>query len=244
VCSSDLEVKTNFSERNYGCKSGPIRAMEWFFNNVDEGIILEDDVEANESFFFFCEQMLNRYRNTNTIGTVSGNNFTPVTAGNYSYMFSIFPQTWGWATWKRVWKKYDPEIKPWPALRNAKWPEEVLGNKKAANYWKLIFDEVYRRDIDSAWDYQWTFMSWLNKYLTVIPNRNLAVNVGLGDKNATHTIIRSNKFEYPSYPMVLPLKHPAKIFADETLDKYIREHNHELWREVLMYIYRKVSGIK
>ena len=39
----ECKVFTNFSDENQGCKLAVSRGIDWFFDNEDEGIILEDD---------------------------------------------------------------------------------------------------------------------------------------------------------------------------------------------------------
>jgi len=68
-------LKTLFREKNLGCGQGPADAINWFFKNVDEGIILEDDCLPNKSFFIFCQEMLKTYKDNLDIMQISGTNF-------------------------------------------------------------------------------------------------------------------------------------------------------------------------
>lgn len=103
------EVQTLFQQRNLGCGpgpvTGPVTAITWFFHNVEQGIILEDDCLPDLSFFRFCEELLDRYRYTEQIMHISGNNFLyGRKRGSASYYFSKYTHVWGWATWRRAWK--------------------------------------------------------------------------------------------------------------------------------------------
>ena len=166
------EVKTLFSEKNLGCKFGPYKAIDWFFKNIEEGIIFEDDSLPDISFFYFCEELLARFRHEDKIASISGNNFQfgKNNTGN-SYYFSNFSHTCGWATWRRSWKYYELGIRNWPKLKNEKWLKTIFKNPLSRFYWKLIFNAVYDNKIDSAWDYQWTFMAWKRKCLSILPNK-------------------------------------------------------------------------
>lgn len=237
------ELKTNFASKNYGCKYGPIRAIDWLFKNEDRGIILEDDILADKSFFFFADQLLEKYINEKKIGSISGNNFTNSPKTKKSYMFSKYSQTWGWATWRRVWDKYDLHLKDWPQKRDNKWLHSVLNNTSSRLYWKIIFNAVYKEEINSAWDYQWTYMSWKNNLLTIIPKKNLATNIGIGVTGATHTKVRGKLYDYPKYEVDFPLKHPNKIESNKKLDIEIQK-SYVLWKELAMNIVRKFHIIK
>ena len=53
----DCEINWQVSDINLGCKNGVSRAITWFFNNVNEGIIIEDDIIAHQDFFKFCQNL-------------------------------------------------------------------------------------------------------------------------------------------------------------------------------------------
>ena len=57
------KLKTLFRDENLGCKKGVSQAISWFFENEEQGIILEDDCLPSQSFFWFCEELLEKYIN-------------------------------------------------------------------------------------------------------------------------------------------------------------------------------------
>lgn len=233
-------IKTLFSNKNLGCKTGPFKAMDWFFSFEDEGIILEDDVLPNTSFFYFCEELLAKYRNDTRIASISGNNFQfGKNRTEDSYYFSRFSHTWGWATWKRVWRLYDLEIKPWPTLKKEGWLKDYLPDRKSVRYWTLIFDQIYGGRIDSAWDYQFTFTIWINNMISILPSQNLAKNIGFGLEEATHTKRKSKLLNIPAIPIKFPLKHPKFIIVDQEADKRTQKNNYVLWKEIVMSLVRR-----
>ena len=68
------EVKTLFREKNLGCKMGVSGAITWFFDQEEEGIVLEDDCRPSEDFLRFASEMLVRYREDGRVGLVAGFN--------------------------------------------------------------------------------------------------------------------------------------------------------------------------
>jgi len=106
----DCDIKTLFREKNIGIKNAVSSAITWFFNNIEEGIILEHDCLPNDSFFIYCEEILNKYKKNEQVMHVSGNFFQPTPVGKNDYYFSRIPHIWGWATWKRAWVKYNLEM--------------------------------------------------------------------------------------------------------------------------------------
>lgn len=237
----DCEVKTLFANKNYGCKFGPVRAIDWFFKNEEMGIILEDDVLADKSFFYYCEELLDKYKNDKRVGSISGNNFVPkADFEGKDYLYSSYSQTWGWATWRRVWKDYDIGMKNWPGLKNEKFLNNKFDNWFTVIYWQLIFDSVYSNKISSAWDYQFTFLNWQKNYLTIIPKSNLTKNIGIGHANATHTKSKNKLSDILVKKIVLPLKHPKDVVANKYFDNKIQKNNYVLWKEIGLRIYRKI----
>lgn len=96
----DCDVKRRYATENQGCRRGVSAAIDWFFEQVDEGIILEDDIVPHADFFGYCRDLLSRYRDEPTVMCISGDNSANVWWGSRSssYSFVRWPQIWGWAT--------------------------------------------------------------------------------------------------------------------------------------------------
>lgn len=94
------EVHTRFAASNQGCGQGMKNAIDWFLEEEEMGIILEDDCLPSESFFPFCEELLLRYRDSSEVGSILGNNFGYEGPKERSYEFGPLFHAWGWATWR------------------------------------------------------------------------------------------------------------------------------------------------
>lgn len=217
----ECEVKTLFQEENLGCGVGPSRAITWFFENVEEGIILEDDCVPHQSFFQFCQEMLEKYRDEEKVMVVSGDNFqSGKTRGNASYYFSIYPHIWGWATWRRAWKHFDFTVSSIPKSEIEAQIKSILKDKDAQNYWLEIFQKVHGGHRKDIWDYQWLCATWIHQGLTIIPNVNLVSNIGFGP-DATHTNTPDPAItNIQTEEIHFPLLHPSGIEADKDADSF------------------------
>jgi len=210
------EVKTLFRDKNLGCGKAISEAITWFFQNEEQGIILEDDCVPSQSFFWFCEELLEKYKNEKRIGMISGDNFQDgVKRGDADYYFSIYNHIWGWASWQDRWGKYDFELK---TFNNVEFIKEVFKTKKEIKYWIYIFKKMKNREINS-WAYQWTLVNFKNKWLTIIPNVNLISNIGFSE-DATHTIGKSELENIPREELIIK-KHPVEIKQDIEADRYV-----------------------
>ena len=218
----DCEVKKLYSEINHGCKIGVSKAINWFFENEKEGIILEDDCIPHKDFFYFCKDMLARFRSDERIWCISAHNLqNGEIHGDGSYYFSRYSHCWGWATWKRCWDLYDPNIEQWPIIKKNNTLKQILDNKKQIKYWEKIFDNLFNHSFPDTWDYQWTFTCLINSGLTVIPNINLIENIGF-DEEATHTIegraYTDNHELNQKESGLYPLRHPKLLVRSKYAD--------------------------
>jgi hypothetical protein len=170
------EVKTLFRENNLGCKIAISSAIDWFFRNEEQGIILEDDCLPNNDFFHFCQEMLDEYRLDSSIGMIAG--FNPQGPGLVSneYFASKNSSIWGWASWRDRWAHYDVGMADWHRPEVKERIRKDLGLKTYL-YYKLSFDLVAKK-ILNTWDHQWAFCLIHKRYKTIKPLANLIKNIG------------------------------------------------------------------
>ncbi|MFM6024920.1 MAG: glycosyltransferase family 2 protein, partial [Dolichospermum sp.] len=123
----ECQVLTNYSDINLGCRKRIYTGLDWVFSQVEEAIILEDDCLPDSSFFRFCEELLEKYRDHPRIMLVCGQNLQfGQQRRNYSYYFSRYSHCWGWATWKSAWQYYDDTMELWPQVRDENWLFDIL----------------------------------------------------------------------------------------------------------------------
>lgn len=212
------EVRHRYSEVNKGCKINVSSAISWFFDNIEEGIILEDDCLPHPSFFQFCQELLKYYRDNEQIKLISGDNFQfGRKRGEASYYFSKFPHIWGWATWKRVWNEYDISIRTYPEFKKNNKISAIFNDKKIQKYWMRLFKKLYQNKIDT-WDGQVAYAIYRNDGIVILPNVNLVTNIGFAD-NATHTKAKNIFSDIPSRS-IGAIIHPSRIEIDEEADMF------------------------
>jgi hypothetical protein len=180
------DVKTRFQDVNLGCGKHVSQAITWFFDQEEEGIILEDDCIPHSDFFTYCSALLEKYRHDEQIFTIGGNNFQPQPRGNGSYYFSAYGHIWGWATWRRAWVKYQFNMNSYSELLMRKRLRYYFKTLQEVDHWMHIFERMCNNPIDT-WDYQWSFCQWYHGGLSIMPNINLVSNIGYGE-DATHTV--------------------------------------------------------
>ena len=216
----ECKVQTLFRDTNLARREGVASTLDWFFENEESGIIINDDIIVSNEFFFYAQELLERYKDNPQIMCITADNFlNGKTYNNDSYYYSQIPHCWGWASWKRAWEKYRLVEKELPAIiEDFKSGNRVkLTHNDAANYmWQ---QNIINSKIDT-WDYIWTFAILINSGLTCTPRVNLAKFIDC-DKDSTHvkqsaklSLINTEKFDFP-------LSHPKEIKCLQQADDYV-----------------------
>jgi len=222
------EVKTLFREHNLGCKMGVSTGINWFFENEEEGIILEDDVLPLPSFFPYCDELLAKYRDNDRVWMISGSNLiSDQIDPQTSYFFSRNALIWGWASWRRAWQYYDVHLQDWPQLKQEEWLGRVFANQPLLiSHWTYLFNELYAGK-RNTWDYQCAYTCWRIGALTITPAENLTENLGFGE-NATHTSSQKPAFLDRALPknLIFPLRHPNEVVVNESADALVFKQVH------------------
>lgn len=235
------QKQTLIHDSNLGCGRGVSTAISWFFEHETEGIICEDDIIPDPSFFAYCTELLDRYRDDERVFAISGCNFVPpehITRPELAYRFSQVPHIWGWATWKRSWENYSLDIENW----RSRLPARELFNRagrsvSGAAYWASVFRVLARKEVDT-WDGQLVLASMAANQWTATSNTNLVRNIGF-DEQATHTFEDRNELT-PVGSIDLPLAE-VPVEVDEHADAWTRTHHFRATTSGMMDQFRKYA---
>lgn len=215
------EVIRLYSEDNLGCGKRLSSAITDVLKEQERVIVMEDDCVAEQTFFSYCDQLLDIYSDDQRVMTISGNNFQKSSRyQDQAYYFSKYQHLWGWATWRRSWQHYDFSIEDWPTLKSQDFLAKVCESSREAEYWGRCFDRVMCGAVDT-WDYQWILACWRQHGLCVLPSQNLVRNIGFSG-NGTHTTEDSIFDNLPTFP-ISRLSQQNDVFADKTADRYTDE---------------------
>ncbi|HRH34300.1 MAG TPA: nucleotide-diphospho-sugar transferase [Catalimonadaceae bacterium] len=212
------KLLTRFEEKNLGCKMGESTAMSWLFENEEMGIVLEDDTLPNKDFFFYCEHMLNAYKDDSRIFSISGCNLVNEWKSEIQdYHFSHFGSFWAWAGWKRSWKHYDVKMSLWhdPKIRQLILnyiPTEEYKELRATEFDSLV------SGYNDTWDFQWWFAHYLNHSLSIVPSKNLVRNIGINRPDAVHMTEDSPFSDLVDSPIRFPIQYNPVVVPDFDYD--------------------------
>jgi hypothetical protein len=219
---------------NHGHKQGVLKGIFWFFVQVSEGIVLEDDALPIPDFFPFCEALLEKYRDEPRVGMIGGFNIVPSQYIPYQHDFIRLPLVGGaWASWRRTWEGYDPDMKDWAHLRKTDFLARVTrGNRRLKTYLQTQFDRsagLGPTYLDS-WDFPLAYHFLKKGLLTAFPHTNLIDNMGFGHPAAVNT--RASRLlpePQPLHPELLP---PPFIYPNLLAEAYLTKH---YWNPPLHY---------
>jgi hypothetical protein len=241
------DVTTRFLDENLGCDPAVSSAICWFYEQVEYGIILEDDCIVHPDFFSFCGELFVRYADDLRVMQISS--LSPYAAREhpYDYHFSrTFRCSGGWGTWRRAWKHYTGDMQCYSddearAILKAYYPDYT---KFSYLYNALLKFKKGTAVCWQHWDFQWTLACFAQNGLCIVPENNLMMNIGFGD-DSTHTQQMNPVFEnLQVQPLRFPLRHPRFVYADSFpergLDKKI--YRSLSLKSKCMYLLRRVSG--
>lgn len=261
-----LNMHTYYSVYNLGCGVGPMTAISWFFDNVEQGIVMEDDCLAHPDFFPYCEELLKKYENENKErvafinSTLYDNRWTkalnPIKEQSssssahssssssiaahqgVSYGFSRYMVTGAWASYREVWQGFDLDLKDMSALKFAWHVYRLTGNLAEAEWWWYQVRAIQQdKSKKSYWDYQMQIHLFRQNALTIHPAVNLISNIGF-DAEGTHTTANNGEGNRPTYA-ILPLRHPAELMVDNIRDMrcWAKKQSKGLLKDLLFVLY-------
>jgi hypothetical protein len=171
---------------NLGVATSVITALDWFFKHEEFGIIMEDDLSVSSDFIKFVSRAMQI--STQEVSLLSGNRFF---SDPRRALYSGYPATWGWATWRDEWRLIRNSIIESPKIK--------LRHIFSSDYqfWLLGSLRVLLRQVDT-WDIPISLYMRNNIKYSLLPSVNLVTNFGF-DSFASHTHVNN-------FPLGMPIE--------------------------------------
>ncbi|MDP3913230.1 MAG: nucleotide-diphospho-sugar transferase [Bacteroidota bacterium] len=245
------ELKTLFRNENLGCGYAVCSSISWFFEQEEEGIILEDDCFPDLSFFQFCQELLDKYKDDEKIYLISGTNMqNGIKRGTGSYYFSNYPITWGWASWRRAWKDFSYEMPDFEKSFISGDFDHLFASTSEKFFWRKKLRKV-KSEKKHIWDYQWFYAIWKNGGISIIPNVNLIINLGFRNK-ALHTFLKDsireptivNSIKFPLIHSRQKIDHIADLYTYKNVFSHSIARLSRLTKENGIYSILKYTALK
>ena len=217
----NCKVETDFAPRNLGCSGRIFTGLDRVFDEVEQAIVLEDDIIPHPTFFRYCQELLDRYRDNPRVHAITGGKYPcePRTTP-HSYRFSRMFNCWGWAGWRRAWRTVDKSLSTLPQFQAQGWIDRYATSRREVDFYMNGFVQAHARKIE-IWDWSVMYSAYLQEQLFVVPDRNLISNIGWGpeatqQKNTNHILAN-----LPVFPLDFPLRHPDFVTPDKASDRAI-----------------------
>lgn len=233
------ELRTLFRDQNRGCGRGPAEAINWFFEQVEEGIVLEDDCLPDPSFFSYCHELLERYRHDEQVYMITGTNaLKKWGTGKNGYFFSYLAHSLGWASWRRAWRTFDYDMQKWNTSAGKEKVRSTLLNSRYFNHYKTEFARYQATKPDDVWDFQWLFARWVNGGKTVVPSVNLIKNIGF-NADATHSFYENDllanlPLHSIKFPLQAPTQHINRLFDWYVFERFISQQRRTVLKKIVL----------
>jgi hypothetical protein len=214
--TADIELRVR--DKNLGLRFAVADAVTWAIEKHGEIIVVEDDIKVGPEFFTFMSEMLDTYRDDESVGHISGYNLVPESLlqnPESKARFSIIPESYAWATWERAWGMYEPNLVS-TSKTSVSSLKAKLGSLSSALVWKINFHDAKAENI-STWAYRWVSALWENELFCISPNRNLISYTG--HLEGTHTRL-GIKNDEPKLASLVALD--GKIRLDVKADQWIQ----------------------
>lgn len=217
VGNKHFKLHTLYQPHNLGCGPGPQAGITWFFENVEQGIIMEDDCLPHPDFFGYCEELLNKYKDHERVQLINSTLYHDRWKCDGSYGFSHYMVTGAWAAWRSTWQGFDLDLLGVNAWKFRRHVLRLTKNRAEANWWYFKVKEIQAdKSKKSYWDYQMQIHLFRNNALTIHPKVNLISNIGF-DPEGTHTHVDDGRGDKAVYS-ILPLTHPKCLRVDAERD--------------------------
>lgn len=217
VGHKDFALHTLYQKQNLGCGHGPQAGITWFFENVEQGIIMEDDCLPHLDFFGYCEELLERYKDDERVQFINSTLYHDRWKCDCSYGFGHYMITGAWAGWRSTWQGFDLDLLDLNAWKFRRQVLRLTKNQAEANWWYFKVKEIQADESKkSYWDYQMQIHLFKNEALAIYPKVNLVANIGF-DAEGTHTKWNDGRGDKSVFP-ILPLIHPKYITVDFAMD--------------------------
>ena len=214
----NCEKKEFFKEEHLGKSQMIFQAISWFFSHEPEGIVLFDDTIPNLDFFYYCEELLEKYRDRKDILHISGSNLRRKNEKkDHSYYFSAYPLLWGFATWSDRWQGFDLQMSALEGENFNKMISKYVSSPMEKMYWLRRYNVLRKHNLD-IWEYQYIYYLWYKGGLSITPYNNLVTNVGLKNKKRKIRKLMRQTQE------IRPIEHPIEVTQNIGADKYSFKH--------------------
>ena len=187
---------------NFGLSKNVITGINQTFNDYDQVIILEDDLEVSPFFLNYMNDALNLYANSENVASISGYMY-PINSKSFSndYFFLKLVESWGWGTWRRAWNNFETDsVKLKNEIDERKLVDE-FNFSSGISYYKMLNDNI--NGANDSWAIRWYASIFLKNMNTLFPSKSFVKNIGIDNsgENCNYTTVYDSLINLDYIPL-------------------------------------------
>ncbi len=228
-------------DRNLGLAASIIGGVTEQLAAHDSVIVLEDDLVVSPHFLRYMNEGLSRYASEERVASVHGYAY-PVAAALPETYFLRGADCWGWATWRRAWRRFEPDGRKLLAELRQRRLGHAFDLDGAYPYTHMLADQIAGRN--DSWAVRWHASCFLADMLTLYPGRSLVANEG-NDSSGTHGgFTRAFDVELAARPVdVAAIEIAESAPATRAVAAYFRR-SRAIWRRLARRLRRYAAGAR
>jgi hypothetical protein len=197
-------VKLIASNENLGLAGSVISGVTKLVNEYDKVIVFEDDLLSSPYTLQYFNEALRRYASEQRVMHIGAYMYDLKENGLPDSFFYRAASSWGWATWARAWKYFEPDIDKLTKQFN-KQSIQRFSIEGTMNFWRQM--KEFKAGKNNSWAIRWYASVFLKDGLTLNPAKSLIHNIG-HDGTGVHSN-RENVYD------VQIAQQPVICFPDE-----------------------------
>jgi len=232
-------VKVIQRKQNMGLAASIIDGVTQLVNEYGTVIVFEDDLLSSPFTLQYFNEALVHYAAEEKVMHIG--------AYMYALKDKALPQTflfraatsWGWATWARAWKNFEPDIDTLIGQFD-KQKISRFSIESTMNFWKQM--QGFKAGKNNSWAIRWYASIFLKGGLTLNPSHSLVHNIG-NDGSGTHS---NNEHMYS----VQVAQKPVTSFPDvieenekayQAIKNFLKHRKGTIWQRVVRFVRQKIS---
>lgn len=202
---------------NLGGQFGVLAAIDWFFDKVEFGLIIEEDIEVSPLAFDFISEKKQELNNPESFAICL---FNPIQNLTENLEINHW-LPWGWAAFSSKWKNYRPELEN-NAMRLRKKPKPSPASRFPVRFYlNRVLKKVECGEIQT-WDAQVHLLHIAKENRSIFPHQTLSKHRGF-IVEATHADL-TDWWKHLQFP-------PALVKQINRIDRnYYNIRFEHLWR--------------
>ncbi|MGN7820690.1 sugar transferase [Chitinophaga sp. 22536] len=225
--------------QNYGLAKSVITGVTEVIEKHGKAIIVEDDLVLSPYFLRYMNEGLDLYEDDPQVASIHGYLY-PLLEKMPETFFIRGADCWGWATWARAWKQFEPDgQKLYDAIR-LKGEGRAFNFNNTYDYMKMLRKQISGQN--DSWAIRWNASAFLKNMLTLYPSRSLVQNIG-GDESATHMDeADTEKYEVVMSPTPIQLQKlplEASVQGTAAFEDYFRSTKLGLVQKIKRFIKKR-----